>query len=168
MRIRLISLVIGMFLLTMLGCGGGGGGTAATDQAAAVGSAPPAASPGTTAPADTTTPAGTTPPADSTGTTPPAGATPPAASTGKVTLSWDAPASTDIVGYKVYYKADSAVAPLNGAGAVEGASPVNVSKQTTATITGLDRSRVYYFAVTAYNSAGQESAYSNIASTPVL
>lgn len=152
MRIRLISLVMGMFLLTILGCGGGGGASS-TDQAAAVGTASPTAS------------AGTTTPAASTGTTAPAGAT---ASTGKVTLSWDASAAAGIAGYKIYYKADSAVAPLNGAGAVEGASPVTISNQTTATITGLDRSRVYYFAVTAYNSAGQESAYSNIASTPVL
>ena len=76
-----------------------------------------------------------------------------------VTLQWDAVADTTVTGYKMYYKADSSTPPFNAAG-----SPVNVGKVTTGTVTGLDPARNYYFAVTAYNSAGAESPYSNIVS----
>jgi fibronectin type 3 domain-containing protein len=79
-----------------------------------------------------------------------------------VTLSWDANNEPDLRGYKVYYKADSPLLPFNGVGAAEGLSPVDAHNQTTATINGLDLSRTYYFAVTAYDTSGLESAYSNI------
>ena len=79
-----------------------------------------------------------------------------------VTLSWDANTESNLAGYKVYYKADSSSLPFNGTGAVEGASPVDIHKQTTATISGLDPGRTYYFAVTAYNTSGIESTYSNL------
>src|SRR5262245_43660661 len=85
-----------------------------------------------------------------------------------ITLQWDPDVSPDVVGYKVYYSADSSAAPFSGTGAVQGASPLNVANQTSATISGLDPSRAYYFAVTAYNSAGVESAYSNVASVAEL
>jgi hypothetical protein len=84
-----------------------------------------------------------------------------------IVLQWNPDTST-VAGYKVYYKADSSVAPLNGTGAVQGASPIDVASQTTATITGLDPAHAYYFAVTAYNSAGVESPYSNVVSIPEL
>ena len=84
-----------------------------------------------------------------------------------VTLQWDPVADTSIVGYKVYYQADSSVQPFAGAGATQGNSPVDASKQTTATISGLDSGHAYYFAVTAYNATG-ESAYSNLVSVPEL
>jgi len=79
-----------------------------------------------------------------------------------VTLSWDANSEPDLAGYKVYYKADSPSLPFDGAGALEGTSPVDAHNLTTATITGLDLSRTHYFAVTAYNTTGLESDYSNI------
>ncbi|BCS54949.1 DUF4082 domain-containing protein [Geobacter sp. SVR] len=81
-----------------------------------------------------------------------------------VTLQWNANTETTVTGYKVYYKADSSAAPLNGTGSSQGASPVNVQKQTSATLSGLDPARTYYFAVTAYDASGTESAYSNIVS----
>jgi len=81
-----------------------------------------------------------------------------------VSLQWDAVAVSGVTGYKIYYSSDSPEAPLNGSGAYEGASPVDVHNQTTATLTGLDSSKSYYFAVTAYDAAGNESDYSNIAS----
>lgn len=81
---------------------------------------------------------------------------------GSVALSWDANTESDLAGYKVYYKADSSSPPFDGVGAVEGASPVDSRNLTTATISGLDPGRTYSFAVTAYNRAGIESAYSNI------
>lgn len=82
-----------------------------------------------------------------------------------VTLRWGASAGS--TGYRVYYRADSATRPFSGTGAAQGASPINVGNQTTATISGLDPGHSYYFAVTAYNSAG-ESSYSNLVSVPEL
>ena len=79
-----------------------------------------------------------------------------------VSLSWDANTETTLAGYKVYYKADSITLPFDGTGAVEGTSPVDVHNQTTATVSGLDPNRAYYFAVTAYDTSGLESTYSNI------
>jgi hypothetical protein len=79
-----------------------------------------------------------------------------------VSLSWDTNSEPDLAGYKVYYKADSPSLPFDGAGALEGTSPVDAHNLTTATITGLDLSRTHYFAVTAYNTTGLESDYSNI------
>jgi len=81
-----------------------------------------------------------------------------------VALQWDAVTVSGVTGYKVYYSADSPAAPFNGSGAAEGASPVDVQNLTTTTLTGLDPGKSYYFAVTAYDAAGNESDYSNIAS----
>ncbi|MBT1071818.1 DUF4082 domain-containing protein [Pelotalea chapellei] len=81
-----------------------------------------------------------------------------------ITLQWNANTESNLSGYKVYYRADSSATPFNGTGSGQGASPVNVAKQTTATLTGLDPAKTYYFAVTAYNTAGTESSYSNIVS----
>lgn len=82
-----------------------------------------------------------------------------------VTLRWGA--STGATGYRVYYRADSSTLPLSGTGADQGSSPINVGNQTTATISGLDPAHSYYFAVSAYNSAG-ESPLSNRVSIPEL
>lgn len=83
-----------------------------------------------------------------------------------VLLSWDANTDPNLAGYKVYYKADSATQPFDGSTAVEGAAPIDVQKQTSATISGLDPAHTYFFAVTAYDSSGIESDYSNIVSVP--
>jgi chitinase len=85
-----------------------------------------------------------------------------------VALQWDAVTDTGLAGYKVYYQADSSVQPFTGTGATQGASPVDVLKLTTATISGLDPAHAYYFAITAYNTSGVESAYSNIVFVPEL
>lgn len=75
---------------------------------------------------------------------------------GSVTLAWDPSLSSDgtpvanIAGYSVYY----------------GTSPggydtkIDNGKSTTCTITGL-RPGTYYIAVTCYDLAGNESAFSN-------
>jgi hypothetical protein len=83
-----------------------------------------------------------------------------------VALSWDANSEPNLGGYKVYYKADSSSLPFDGAEALEGPSPLTVHDLTTATISGLDPARPYYFAVTAYDSIGNESPYSNIVTVP--
>jgi hypothetical protein len=85
-----------------------------------------------------------------------------------ITLHWGADTDPTITGYKVYYQADSSTQPFQGTGATQGAAPIDVKNLTTATITGLDPSHAYYFAVTAYNASGIESPYSNIASIPEL
>ena len=81
-----------------------------------------------------------------------------------VTLQWSPSADTSVTGYKVYYNADSASTPFKGTGAVQGVSPYDAKKVTTTALTGLDPTRAYYFAITAYNSTGTESLYSNIVS----
>lgn len=81
-----------------------------------------------------------------------------------VTLAWDPNSETGLKGYKLYYKTGSGGAPYNGTGAVEGPSPVDVKNVTTFTLTGLSDMESYYFVVTAYNTGGLESGYSNQAS----
>lgn len=72
-----------------------------------------------------------------------------------VKLTWDPNTESDLAGYRLYQKRDSAVPPF--------AQVQDIPKgTTTASVTGLDSSHSYSFAVTAYNSAGIESAYSNI------
>lgn len=67
-----------------------------------------------------------------------------------VQLGWDASQDPAITGYHVYY----------GTACREYANQVDVGTNTTVTISGLCAGETYYFAVTAYNSAGEESNYS--------
>ncbi|MSM38711.1 MAG: hypothetical protein GJT30_03695 [Geobacter sp.] len=83
-----------------------------------------------------------------------------------VDLQWDANTEADLAGYKVYYKTDSSTLSYDGVGAVEGVSPIDVHNLTTATISGLDPSLSYTFAVTAYNTNGVESVYSDTVYVP--
>ena len=76
-----------------------------------------------------------------------------------VKLQWDANAESDLAGYRLYQKADSATPPFT--------KVQDIPKGTqTASVTGLDSTHSYSFAVTAYNTAGMESAYSNIVTIP--
>ena len=76
-----------------------------------------------------------------------------------VKLQWDANTESDLAGYRLYQKADSAVPPF--------VKVQDIPKGTqSATVTGLDSTHSYSFAVTAYNTAGLESAYSNIVTVP--
>ena len=84
----------------------------------------------------------------------------------EVTLSWDANSEADLAGYKVYFAAHSG-SPYDGTG-----SPVIVpiaslpTPSTPAyTVTDLDPAKVWYFVVTAYDTEGLESDYSNEVST---
>jgi chitinase len=83
-----------------------------------------------------------------------------------VLLKWDPNTESDLSGYKVYYKADTSSMPFDGTGAGGGSSPIDVHNQTTYTVNGLDPSRTYFFAVTAYNNSGIESEFSNIVKIP--
>ena len=67
-------------------------------------------------------------------------------------------ASSGLSGYRVYYgTAPGSYLQARGAGASAGTS-------TSYTATGLLAGKVYYFAVTAVDSSGNESAFSNEAS----
>jgi hypothetical protein len=72
----------------------------------------------------------------------------PAASAGRIGLSWEA--SPGASGYRVYY------GPASG----NYTTIQNVGNTTTATLTGLPDCETVYFAVKAYNAAG-DSGYSN-------
>ena len=76
-----------------------------------------------------------------------------------VTLTWDANTESDLAGYRVYQKADSATPPFTRV--------QEIPKGTqAASVTGLDPTHSYSFAVTAYNTAGMESDYSNVVTIP--
>ena len=88
-----------------------------------------------------------------------------------VTLQWDANTESNRAGYKIYYDIDSGP-PYNGNEAVEGDSPIDVKiadveegGKASYTVTDLNDDAVYYFSVTAYDTSGNESGYSNEAST---
>jgi Fibronectin type III domain len=69
----------------------------------------------------------------------------------QVTLAWDANADTDLQAYKVYSGTTSRTYSCN----------TNVGKSTTCTISDLTAGTTYYFAVTALDTAGNESGYSS-------
>lgn len=71
------------------------------------------------------------------------------------TLAWDASLSPDVVGYRVYY----GIAP--GEYFQPFGQGVDVGNATTHTVMALAGATTYYFSATAYDSFGQESAYSN-------
>jgi len=68
-------------------------------------------------------------------------------------LSWDANSEPDLQGYKLYLATIS-----GGYGAPIATLPMDV---TSYTVTGLEPGSTYFFVVTAYNSDGVESSFSN-------
>lgn len=77
------------------------------------------------------------------------------------TLGWDTVSDARVAGYRVYYGTGSRdYAQAKGAG-------LNAGGCTTYVVTGLDRGRTYYFAVTAYDASGNESDFSNEASKTI-
>jgi fibronectin type 3 domain-containing protein len=75
-----------------------------------------------------------------------------------ITLTWNANTEKDLAGYKVYRATSS-----GAYGAPIAAIPGNT---TSYTATGLPKA-TYFFVITAYDIAGNESAYSNEVSTSV-
>jgi hypothetical protein len=69
----------------------------------------------------------------------------------QVTLSWNPNSESDLAGYKIHYGTASARYTVH----------LDVRNVTTYTVTGLTAGQTYYFAASAYNSAGSESGYSN-------
>ncbi len=75
----------------------------------------------------------------------------PSAFAADVTLAWDPNTEADLAGYRLYYGTASGNYPTS----------VDVGKATLYKILGLFEGQTYYFAVTAYNTAGVQSGYSN-------
>jgi hypothetical protein len=69
----------------------------------------------------------------------------------QVTLAWDENTESDLAGYKVHY----------GTASGSYATHVDVHNVSTSIVTGLTAGQTYYFVVTAYNTSGNGSGYSN-------
>ncbi|MGD0885063.1 MAG: fibronectin type III domain-containing protein [Thermodesulfovibrionales bacterium] len=76
----------------------------------------------------------------------------------QATLTWIPPTTnangtplTDLAGYKIYY----------GTASGNYSQSISVGNVTTYTVSNLTAGATYYFAVTAYDTAGNQSAYSN-------
>lgn len=72
------------------------------------------------------------------------------ASPGQLTLTWDSNTEPDIAGYRLYFGTNSHSYDTH----------TDVGLQTAYTIQKLNQG-TYYFVITAYNKAGQESGYSD-------
>jgi hypothetical protein len=80
---------------------------------------------------------------------------------GSATLTWTGSTHAAVTGYRVYYGvAPGAYLQPKGAG-------IGVGRVETFVVTGLVTGQRYYFAVTAVDSSGNESAYSQEASKVV-
>ena len=90
------------------------------------------------------------------------GSSPGTTPSSSVTLEWDAVIDPSLVGYRLYYGLAPGRTYLQAPG--EGLSVGNVP---TYTLTGLSSGTTYYFGVTAYDTANNESGYSNEVSTTV-
>ncbi|WHZ13500.1 MAG: hypothetical protein OJF52_000332 [Nitrospira sp.] len=110
------------------------------------------------APTSPSQPTVTTPPPPPPSPTapPPIAGTSPTTSTPKVanaTVTWNANTETDLAGYRVYVGTRSGVYGF--------ASPFEVTNSTTFTVPNLPVGTTYFFAVSAFDKAGNESAKSN-------
>ena len=77
-----------------------------------------------------------------------------------LTLAWDSNSETDLEGYGVYFMKGAPGPPYDLFGNVttaELSDPTN----PTLTVTGLEKGARYYFALTAYDTAGNESNFSD-------
>jgi hypothetical protein len=97
-----------------------------------------------------------------------------AATNGVLTIYWDANSEPDLAGYRAYIATSAAVFSLPPAQARLQATTRDVPPGTLQnTFTSLDTTRVYWFGVTAFDTSGNESGFSNVISaqaavTPTL
>jgi hypothetical protein len=130
-RLRLILLSLSVAALAA--CGGSGGDD---EGAAPVQGGTPSPSP---APSPSPSPSPPPPPAP--------------AAVGSATLQWGSSADARVVGYRVYWGTASRDYQARGTG-----TPANADNSHV--VGNLRSGRTYYFAVTAYDSAGIESDFS--------
>jgi len=83
-----------------------------------------------------------------------------ASTAGTAALTWNASTESDLTGYKVY----------RGTGSGTYGAPIATLPRTTTnyTATGLQNGTTYFFVITAYDSAGNESTYSNEVSKSIF
>src|SRR5438270_11863744 len=79
------------------------------------------------------------------------------ASAEQVQLAWDAINAPTLAGYRLYYGQTSSTYTTY----------IDVGLQTTATVTDLTPGQLYFFVVTAYDTAGDESDPSNTVSMTI-
>ena len=82
----------------------------------------------------------------------------PPTTTGTVTLTWAPNTETDLAGYKVYVGTQPGIY----------GAPISMGNTTSYTTGNLTSGRTYYFSVTAFDSAGNESQHSTEVSKPIL
>jgi len=70
-----------------------------------------------------------------------------------VILTWTANGESDLAGYKIYIGTASGTYNFLG-------SPFVAGKVTSYTVAGLPKGQTYVFAISAYDSAGNESGLS--------
>lgn len=117
------------------------------------------------------TPTVTTPPSDPPPSSPPPSPpsssppssppSPPPSTVGSAILSWNASPDTDLAGYKVYVGTQSGGYTFTG-------SPFTVGNVTGYTLNNLPKGQTYYFALSAYDTAGNESILSAEASKSIF
>jgi len=85
-----------------------------------------------------------------------------------LSFAWDKNTESDLAGYYIYYKTGSSGAPYDGTGADEGNSPIKIPivnlndpENPEYTIHGLSDTEASFFVITAYDTANNESDYSN-------
>jgi hypothetical protein len=85
-----------------------------------------------------------------------------------LSFAWDKNTEGDLAGYYIYYKTRSSGAPYDGTGADEGDSPIKIPQTNLSdpenpkyTIHGLSDTEAYFFVATCYDTADNESNYSN-------
>lgn len=101
--------------------------------------------------------ASTPPPSQS----PPSTDPPPVSPVNKVTLTWIANKESDLAGYKVYVGTSSGNYDFPG-------SPFVISKTTTYIVRNLQQNTTYFFAISAYDFAGNESPLSSEVSKSIF
>jgi VCBS repeat-containing protein len=69
---------------------------------------------------------------------------------GRIHLAWDPVKHPRLAGYEIFYGQKSRIYPMS----------IDVGNQTTYTVTGLQEGQQYYFAVLAYDDAGNSSLFS--------
>jgi len=118
----------------------------------AAGQTTPSSPPAPTSPSQpvVTTPP---PPPPSPPPPPPIAGTSPTPKVGNATVSWKANSETDLAGYRVYVGTRS--------GNYTFAGPFDVTSGTSFTVTNLPIGTTYFFAVSAFDKAGNESVKSN-------
>jgi hypothetical protein len=92
---------------------------------------------------------------------PPVVSPPPTPSSNSAILTWIPNKESDLAGYKIYVGTSSGTYDFPG-------SPFRVNKIATYTVTNLQQKTTYFFAISAYDIAGNESPLSNEASKSIF